>query len=136
MTKNKLYLLTGLMLVAGYSYLYWVLFQNPHTHENATVCLFKNITGIPCPGCGSTRAVLQLTQGHFSHAALINPIGYIIAFFMLILPFWIVYDIIAQKDTFLKAYKKTERLLSIKWVLAVFIILIAANWIWNIYKVN
>lgn len=27
-------------------------------------CVFKYVTGIPCPGCGTTRACLQFLEGH------------------------------------------------------------------------
>lgn len=37
-------------------------------------CLFHATTGRPCPGCGSTRAVLSLVQGHWIEAWRYNPL--------------------------------------------------------------
>jgi hypothetical protein len=37
-------------------------------------CAFKGITGIPCPTCGSTRAVLHLTHGEIIAALVFNPL--------------------------------------------------------------
>lgn len=37
-------------------------------------CLFHLATGYPCPGCGSTRAMLQLAHGNFSAALAFNPL--------------------------------------------------------------
>ena len=34
----------------------------------APACVFKSVTGFPCPACGSTRAVAHLAQGRFSSA--------------------------------------------------------------------
>ncbi|MFL9843332.1 DUF2752 domain-containing protein [Flavobacterium rhizosphaerae] len=134
MTKKRLYLLTGLLLVAGYGYLCWAFLFNNHTHSTTTLCLFKNTTGLPCPGCGSTRAVLTLAQGHVIKAVLINPLGIFIALFMLIAPLWLGYDLFTNKNTYHKAYHKTEEVLKTKWVIAFFVIATAANWLWNIHK--
>jgi hypothetical protein len=33
-----------------------------------TICLFRRVTGRPCPACGSTRATLALLQGDVGEA--------------------------------------------------------------------
>ncbi len=38
-----------------------------------TLCLLKRTTGMPCPTCGSTRAVMNLLQGHVGQAIACNP---------------------------------------------------------------
>jgi hypothetical protein len=35
-------------------------------------CFFKKWTGFDCPGCGGTRAIHELLQGHFISAAHYN----------------------------------------------------------------
>jgi Protein of unknown function (DUF2752) len=37
-------------------------------------CLFRQLTGLQCPGCGSTRALHQLLHGHFTAAFALNPL--------------------------------------------------------------
>lgn len=37
-------------------------------------CLFKFVTGVPCPGCGSTRATLALTSLDLGGALAWNPL--------------------------------------------------------------
>ena len=37
-------------------------------------CWFHRITGLLCPGCGSLRAVHQLTHGHVMEAMRMNPV--------------------------------------------------------------
>ncbi|OPX98796.1 MAG: hypothetical protein A4E60_02973 [Syntrophorhabdus sp. PtaB.Bin047] len=39
-------------------------------------CPFELLTGIPCPGCGMTRAVLCLVSGNPSDALLYNPFSF------------------------------------------------------------
>lgn len=38
------------------------------------LCLFKRITGVPCPTCGGTRAVLRAAEGDLPGALLCNPL--------------------------------------------------------------
>ena len=37
-------------------------------------CVFRQLTGLQCPGCGSTRALHQLLHGHFLAAFTLNPL--------------------------------------------------------------
>lgn len=37
------------------------------------VCLFSKVTGLPCPGCGMTRAIAALLHGEWRQALLYHP---------------------------------------------------------------
>ena len=50
-----------------------------------SVCLFRNVTGLPCPFCGSTRSVGHILQGEFSDALYSNPLGYFGLAFLVVL---------------------------------------------------
>lgn len=130
---KRLYLYITALLVVSYTYVGWSLYRKgmPYT---GTVCVFKNITGVACPSCGSTRAVILLTQGNITQAGLTNPLGYLIAFFMLTVPFWLLYDVATQKTTFYNRYTAAEKRLSSTWTMSFLILLVLSNWIWNIYK--
>ena len=41
-------------------------------------CIFKGVTGIPCPGCGMTRACLAILQGEFSTAWRYHPFSFLL----------------------------------------------------------
>lgn len=43
-------------------------------------CPFEALTGIPCPGCGMTRAMLSLIKGDVGNAAAYNPFCFFIVF--------------------------------------------------------
>lgn len=133
MSRNRLYLILAAVLTAGYCYTAWSLIHVSR-HNSFTFCPIKNITGIACPSCGSTRSVIEITKGNFNDALLLNPFGYIIATGLLVLPFWLLYDVLLKKDSFYKSYLKFEKTLRIKWVALVLILLTIANWGWNIYK--
>ena len=38
-------------------------------------CPFRTITGYDCPGCGSARAMHELTHGHIGRAFTLNPLA-------------------------------------------------------------
>ncbi|MHB1278065.1 MAG: DUF2752 domain-containing protein [Bacteroidia bacterium] len=102
--------------------------------ETAGVCLIKHTTNIPCPSCGSTRSVIFLSRGDFQEAFNMNPFGYVVALIMVLLPLWILFDILAKKETLLKSYRKMEVRLKKPAYAIPLVTLVLMNWIWNITK--
>jgi hypothetical protein len=47
----------------------------PSTGEYFTVCGFKNLTGLPCPGCGLTHSFCALARGNVGEAFEFNLLG-------------------------------------------------------------
>jgi hypothetical protein len=135
MSRSKLHVL---MLLACAGGLIWsmLLYNSYDTIENQgpSVCMIKNITGVPCPSCGSTRSVSAILHGDIRSAIRFNPFGLIITLIMIISPLWILYDAGAGKDTFLRFYFRLNDFFNQKWVVIIMVGLIIANWIWNISK--
>ena len=134
MTRNKLYLFLSAACIAGLAWIIVTYNQNASTEDNLGLCLFKRLTTIPCPSCGSTRSVLSILKGDFSDALMWNPLGFLLIFFLLVTPFWILMDVIRNKSTLLNFYRETEHFLQHKWVAISAILIVMLNWIWNIYK--
>lgn len=61
------------------------------------ICYFKNITGIPCPGCGMTRSFLYILKGEFGQAWNLQPFAY----------GWIVFAVIFFVDRYVLRKKET-----------------------------
>lgn len=136
MKKSKLYLFTTIAVIAGYAWLLWNE-RYSDLQENAadqSLCLFRHFTGIPCPSCGTTHALLALSRMHIAAAFFYNPFGFIVAIAMLVVPVWIIRDSIMRQDSFYFFYRRTEEVLKKRWVAIPLILLVACNWIWNIYK--
>lgn len=132
MNKNKLYFFILGACLLGYCWLFYTM--NKIEDANFSVCLFKNATNIPCPSCGTTRAVAQIAKGHLFLSIFINPFGIIVALIMVISPVWIVSDLLFKKDSFYQFYKKTEQIISKKYIAVILILLVLLNWYWNIKK--
>ena len=75
MTRRVFYLLAAGLCALGYA---WVAFSGA-VSEAGSPCLFRWLTGVPCPACGSTRALRVLLQGDVTQAFLINPNGIVLA---------------------------------------------------------
>jgi hypothetical protein len=43
--------------------------------DGPVICPFRLLTGLPCPGCGLTRAWVYLAHGQWSDSLLANPFG-------------------------------------------------------------
>ena len=101
-----------------------------HHWQLPLVCPFKYVTGIPCPGCGGTRAFFALVHGHIAEAVMINPLSVLVIVFALIAPVWLFADCYRGSDSL-------QRVMRSKWswqTTAIVVVIILANWIWNIYK--
>jgi hypothetical protein len=132
MTRNKLYSLLLIACLAGFIYLFYTIHKSES--DSFRVCIIKNTTGFPCPSCGTTRAVALLLQGQIKESIVLNPFGILVAIIMTIFPIWVLMDVVLKKDTFFHSYKRTEVIISTKWLALFLIILVILNWIWNIHK--
>lgn len=65
----------GLAALAGLA-----LLRTWHPGEGTlSICLFRNVTGIPCPGCGMTRAFALLARGDWRAALAMHPLAPLLA---------------------------------------------------------
>ena len=131
MKPIKLYIIVLGACLAGYI---WLGIQNNLPSDKVGICLIKQSTNIPCPSCGTSRSILSISHGEFSEALLWNPLGYISLLIMIISPLWILIDWFSNKTTFFKAYQNIEYQFKKPIIYIPSIILILANWIWNILK--
>ena len=130
--RNKLYVFLSIASATGYLWLFInLLLIDKHAYN---VCLFKKITHLPCPSCGSTRSVAELLHGNITNAILINPLGLIIVILLTVVPLWLVFDLVTRKKTLAEFYYHCENIIRKPLVAIPLIVLILMNWIWNIAK--
>ena len=65
-------LAVGALAVLGIS-----LYFTPGTLPGFEVCSFKRMTGLPCPGCGLTRAFCSISHGQIGQAWSFNPFAFL-----------------------------------------------------------
>ena len=104
-----------LLLLAGSVYLY--AFE-PGKTGFFPRCLFRVLTGLTCPGCGSTRAMHQLLHGHFAAAFMLNPL------FLLALPF-LLYALIRYSAAVMRGGVPRPNALHASYIYALFVIVVS-----------
>lgn len=132
--RSRLYAVVFVACLAGYG---WVLLARAFPQPDSLLsgaCLFKRITTLPCPSCGTTRAIVALSHGNLLASLLLNPLGYLSAAIMLIAPLWILADLLTRTSSFYRFYLAAERLLRKKYIAIPAILLVLANWVWNVVK--
>lgn len=102
--------------------------------QGPEMCLFKRVTGWPCPSCGSTQAVVHLWHGHFWESILSNPLGIIV--FVAAWPTLLVLlrDAVDGGERFEHMLDFIHRVLQSRpWLYFVLAACVAAIWCWKIY---
>lgn len=127
---NKLYKLKYLTIIITIIVGYFFLYYSSSSLDGFTFCIFKAVTGLPCPACGSTRATVFLLHYDLYSAFLFNPLAIITNICILISVFWMIVDIIFSRQSFFKFLKMNWPM----WLKIIAFSLILLNWIWNIYK--
>lgn len=93
-------------------------------------CLFKSLTGLPCPGCGTVRSLHLLLHGDVVGSVQTNPLGLLLSLFFIASAVLVLRDIRHNDDLL-------YRLMHYRWrptALVVVVLLTLANWLWNINK--
>ena len=72
------------LMIAAAAMFVAAFFLPPHGMESGPKCLFKEVTEVPCLGCGMTRGVTCAAQGRIGDAVQYN------AFALLLWPFIVV----------------------------------------------
>lgn len=123
---KSLILLT--LILAGYALLF--LINSFLSGENQTMCIFKNITGTPCPGCGMGRSTLELMQGNFMASFWYHPFGIFFHAGILTSIVFLIKDIRRDEVYVLDVLKQKPTVLA----MVLLTVLIVAVWSWNIYR--
>jgi hypothetical protein len=76
MNRAARWALAGLLGLAGLLLLHaWT----PSGDVRFSLCLWRRLLGIPCPGCGMTRAFAHLAKGEWRAALAVHPLAPLVA---------------------------------------------------------
>ena len=103
-----------LLLTAGAVYLF--VFE-PGRTGFFPPCLFRLVTGLTCPGCGTTRALHEILHGHFQDAFMLNPL------LLLAIPF-LLFAFLRYSVTVLRGSTPRKNALPASYIYALFFIVV------------
>jgi hypothetical protein len=101
----------------------------PGLFSHLPPCIFRSLTGIPCPACGATHAALDLSQLRLGDAFTSNPLFFII---FIALAFWGGNSLAGL--FFKKNIKIEPTWCGMKLIRAVIILSFPINWIYLILR--
>ena len=109
-----------LLLIAGAVYLF---VYEPGRSGFFPLCPFRFLTGLTCPGCGTTRALHELMHGHLLAAFMLNPL------LLLALPF-LLFAFLRYSAIALQGRVPRHNALPARYIYAIFFV-IAGFWIFR-----
>ncbi|MDD4576477.1 MAG: DUF2752 domain-containing protein [Bacteroidales bacterium] len=95
--KNR-YRLMLLAISSGYFYVFISAWLDPM--QEKTFCVYKNLTGYPCPGCGMTRSTISLFKGNIIDSFFYNPLAIVVNIMVLVAFVWMIVDLAQNKVRF------------------------------------
>lgn len=84
--------------IAVFVILMYIIATNLFIHDS---CIFKIVFGIPCPGCGMTRAFKFLLQGDINNAFLMHPLFALVIIFI---PLFVWFRYVKRNDKIINGY--------------------------------
>lgn len=107
----------------------WIVL-NKCLNLSITLCPTKILWGIPCPGCGITRAIKLCFEGNLWAAVLMNPNIILVWIILPIAPFILITQLATKKDYI----ERINAFLNKKVYLFIIMIAEGSIWIYNIVR--
>ncbi len=102
-----------------------------------SLCLMKELWGIPCPACGTAHGIQFLAKGNISAAFYSNPFSILTAFLFPIFLTLLTIDLIGGKQIFKQFFLQIDLFFQkYPFLFWLGILLVVANWYWNFVKLT
>lgn len=132
-SRARFYTVLLVMLAASYAWVAYNGMVRAQELQGISICIVRTVTGVPCPGCGTTRSVIHLLHGEIIPGIASNPLGLLAVAALSVLPVWIAVDLARGQASLMHVYHVLNQKLKHRSVIVVVVILVLCLWSWNIY---
>ena len=132
MTRKNLYFLLLFLGIAGQIWIVYSYIKLEQQEDSFNICLFKRVTSLPCPSCGTIHSIVSILHGDFREALSENPLGFPDLLLVAIVPFWILGDLVFRNESFYKIFLRTEEVLRMKGILFALLSVIFMIWLYKL----
>jgi len=129
MTRKHLYFLALFLGFAGQIWIVYSYKKLERQEEAFDTCIFKRVTGLPCPSCGTIHSIVSILHGDFRKALSENPLGFAGIILVTVIPYWILADLVLGLESFYIFYLRFDELLKRRWVLFSVLTMIFLLWL-------
>lgn len=136
-TKRKLYGIAIAVLTIVVPYLMMV--SNPHIESSKSICPFKMLTGLPCPGCGITKSIIFLYKGDINKSLAYHIFGLPVILFCIVSISVLLLELLTKKEYLHWLFYSTKLAYTLAFILITYhvarlVILISHNTVADILK--
>jgi|SRR5688572_8908269 len=132
LSKEQLLIYKSFGILSAVSVI-WITWNLATSGGAPAVCLFRHVTGLPCPSCGMTHSIMAIFNFEMKEAIHINVLGFVAVLMMLVVPPLLLVDLIFRKTYFISIYSWSENLIKRNLVVSIpLILLVIGNWIYLI----
>jgi len=124
MTRRRLYFLVLFLGFAGQIWILYSYHKLEQKEEAFHTCIFKALTGLPCPSCGTVHSIVSILHGDFRKALKENPLGFAGILMTALIPYWVLADLALGRESFYNFYSRFETWLKNSWLLFGFLFFI------------
>jgi hypothetical protein len=135
--KRKIYGIIVAMLTIIVPYL--IMLSDSHVESSQSLCPFKLLTGLPCPGCGITKSIIFLYKGDIMRSLAYHIFGPLVILFCIVSIVVLMAELITKKEYLHKLYYNKRLAYSMGFILVSYhitrlVIFVAHNSITDILR--
>lgn len=106
MSARSFYMLIAALSAAVIAKILLWSYVLPPSIAHHSGCIFKSVTGVPCPTCGLTRSVSLLLRGDITSSLAVHPLGFPVLAAIVLLLYHIAFDILSGDTSLFRLYTK------------------------------
>ena len=99
---------------------YLIMLSDSHIETSQSLCPFKLLTGLPCPGCGITKSIIFLYKGDIMKSLTYHIFGPLVILFCVVSVFVLTLEIITRKEYLNKLFYNSKVAYMLGFVLATY----------------